>query len=382
MIGNRLRIAYVLLSPTFGMHQYTADLCNRTEALGYEVHLVTTQNVPRDRYSPEVNICTPATTTVAGFSSQCLDLKNLVRVMRVTFDIRPDLVHITGPHPWNPLLLRVLRRARVPTVHTIHDQHPHLGSAYGRLLYLWNGWVKKEADHLLVHSQRHQQDLLQAGIPPSRSTCTLLTHLFLSHSEQKRMIESLPPLYYEPWAFFLGRLEFYKGLHVLIEAAKRCGRGAGVSWGVKIAGSGQLDGLINDSIASNVQVHEGLVGDRSVIDLVSKCGLMVLPYVEASQSALIAASYFFYKPVVATNVGALPEYVVHGETGWVVPPNDPQALSATLQTALADTANLVQMGLAGRDWYERHRMVETVALKDMYAKVLNISRFRPGRSSI
>ena len=42
-----MRICYVVLSPTFGMHQYTADPANRMAAAGHELHLVTTTRAPR-----------------------------------------------------------------------------------------------------------------------------------------------------------------------------------------------------------------------------------------------------------------------------------------------------------------------------------------------
>ena len=46
------RICYVLLSPTLGMHQYTADLANRMVRADHDVSLVTTSHYPRDRYLP------------------------------------------------------------------------------------------------------------------------------------------------------------------------------------------------------------------------------------------------------------------------------------------------------------------------------------------
>ena len=51
-----MRICYVLLSPTYGMHQYTADLANRMLDAGHDVRLVTTATAPRDRYSPRLDI--------------------------------------------------------------------------------------------------------------------------------------------------------------------------------------------------------------------------------------------------------------------------------------------------------------------------------------
>ena len=41
------------------------------------------------------------------------------------------------------------------------------------------------------------------------------------------------------------------------------------------------------------------------------------------------------KPVIATNHGAAPEIIIHGQTGWLVPPNDPAALAEALERSLA-----------------------------------------------
>ncbi|WP_277541514.1 glycosyltransferase family 4 protein [Haloarcula laminariae] len=52
-------------------------------------------------------------------------------------------------------------------------------------------------------------------------------------------------------------------------------------------------------------------------------------------------------PVVASNVGGIPEMVVDGETGVLVPPNDPATLTATLSSLLDDPERLREMGAAG-----------------------------------
>ncbi len=192
-----MRIIYLLLSPTFGMHQYTADLANRMAAAGHDVHLVTTTHAPRDRYSPQVQIHTPLSARTTGFAPEGLDLPALRRVLHALTPSPlspslplpspltpslplplspspppplPPLVHITGVHLWNPALLRSLRRRGVPTVHTLHDLDPHLGVRFGRLIRLWNRAVLANADQILVHGQAYRQRLLREGLAPDRIT--------------------------------------------------------------------------------------------------------------------------------------------------------------------------------------------------------------------
>ena len=133
-----MRICYVLLSPTFGMHQYTADLANRLALAGHEVHLVTTRGLPTDRYAPTVRIHTPLTSTNTGFSPEGLRLSALRNSQSAIRDSEPDLVHFTGVHLWNVPLVANLRRHGVPVVHTLHDLDPHHGRQFGRLIRMWN----------------------------------------------------------------------------------------------------------------------------------------------------------------------------------------------------------------------------------------------------
>ncbi|HEY0605688.1 MAG TPA: glycosyltransferase [Herpetosiphonaceae bacterium] len=55
-------------------------------------------------------------------------------------------------------------------------------------------------------------------------------------------------------------------------------------------------------------------------------------------------------PVVASSVGGLPEVVRDGETGLLVPPEQPQALAEALLALIADPQRRVQMGAVGREW--------------------------------
>jgi glycosyltransferase involved in cell wall biosynthesis len=139
--------------------------------------------------------------------------------------------------------------------------------------------------------------------------------------------------------------------------------------GVVIAGPGRLQRCVRGPLPSNVKLQPGLAGDEQAVDWFRRCGLVILPYVEASQSALVAAAYFFAKPVAVSRVGALPEYVVEGQTGWLVPPGDAQALTEALAVALADPQRLARMGRAARAWYEQQRQAEGIALQAMYTRL-------------
>jgi glycosyltransferase involved in cell wall biosynthesis len=64
----------------------------------------------------------------------------------------------------------------------------------------------------------------------------------------------------------------------------------------------------------------------------------VCPYVDATQSGVVMTAYAFDRPVVATRVGGLPEYVHDGQTGLLVAERDPVALAAALVSVLTNAS--------------------------------------------
>lgn len=374
-----MRLIYLLLSPTFGMHQYTADLANRLAAEpGADVHLVTTTTLPRDRYSPAVHIHTPVVTHSTGFAREGLDPAALRRILRTVDQIAalppspprplsPSLIHITGVHLWNLALLPALRRRGYRVIHTLHDLDPHAGVRFPALIRLWNRLIVRGADRLLVHGETYRQRLLAQGVAPARVVALPLLHGFLSYAAS-----GLPAalndraVRCEPWALFFGRLERYKGVTTLLEAAQMAQQSGGPPLPVTLAGQGELRELWPGPLPAGVELRQRRIDDLEAIELFRRCGLLVLPYLDATQSALAAAAYSFGKPVIVSRSGALPEYVQEGVTGWVVPPGDAASLAQALQAGLADPARLAAMGQAGRQWVEAQRVREYQGLLELY----------------
>ncbi len=389
--GGALRLTYIVLSPSFGMNQYTADLANhRTvspESGESTVHVcaITSRAARLDRFGSHVAVRPVVDTQGAGLTLGNLNPAALRQVSRAIIQSRPDMVHFTGPHVWNPILLWLMRRAKIPTVHTIHDLDPHSGSSYGRLLYVWNNSIQRLADHILVHSQAYRARLIARGLSADRVTAVPLLHLFMSYELEQSLQgrASWEPVRTvtapTPFALFFARLEAYKGVDVLIEAMRELDGHSPVR--AVIAGKGDIQRYVSGGLPGNVEVRNYQIDDLEAIELFSACSVVVLPYLDATQSALIAAAYFFDKPVIVTRTGALPEYVLTEETGWIIEPRDAQALAARLQMALDDPVRLNRMGHAGHSWYEAQRRLERSALCSMYDTVGRKRNMRDGKAA-
>jgi glycosyltransferase involved in cell wall biosynthesis len=372
-----MRLCYVILSPTFGMHQYTSDLANRlagafeSDSSGAEVTVIAPFHIALDRYAPHIRVLPVVKIEGTGLSRTNFNLRGLRQVYRAIKNSRPDLVHFTGPHIWNPILLQLLRHAHIPTVHTIHDLDPHSGTSYGRLLHVWNDLIVRWAGQILVHGHVYRDRLMARGVPPQRVTYTPLLHLCFSYHAEATLRQRPPLVSYESFALFFARIEAYKGVDVLIEATQQVG-----PFGLRaiIAGRRSDEYALSGTLPDNVELRPRQIDDAEAIDLFSRCGVVVLPYRDATQSAVIAIAYFFGKPVIVTRTGALPEYVIEGQTGWIIDPEDAGQLASALQIALGDLTHASQVGSTGHEWYQVQRRQELNALKLLYEELINGER--------
>jgi len=371
-----MRLTYLLLSPTFGMHQYTADLANRMAGT-FDVQLVTGQRYPQDRYGPAVTVLTPADLPNTGLSPSSLRVRQLKQVQRALVESRPDVVHITGPHLWNVWLVRWLRRMRIPVIHTIHDLDPHHGASYGRLLHLWNWAILRTADHIVVHGEKYREHLVAGGLEPGKVTCTWLTHLFVGYETRRELDGHEFDVRYEPMVLFFGRQEPYKGVDSLLKAFDRLDglipeKETGQRPRLVLAGPGNEVQKMQRDSGPEVEWRNHLIGDQEGIELFRRCAVVVLPYRDATQSAIVAAAYYFRKPAIVTAVGALAEYVEPGKTGLVVEGDAVvEGLGLAMLDVLMRPGYKESLGRAGRAWYDEQRSRETQRFVDVYQRLIN-----------
>jgi glycosyltransferase involved in cell wall biosynthesis len=83
-------------------------------------------------------------------------------------------------------------------------------------------------------------------------------------------------------------------------------------------------------------------------------------------------------PVVATAMGGIPDLVVEGETGLLVPPSDPRALAGAIQSLLANASERARLGEAGQ---RRSLMFSATAvvprIESAYREVIETGTLRP-----
>ncbi len=154
----------------------------------------------------------------------------------------------------------------------------------------------------------------------------------------------------EPLLVSVGRLEANKGFIDLAEALARLPGGEAWRW-VLVGAGPDRDRLVGRlatlGLASRV-ILAGRLADDALHQWYDAADLFVHPTRYEGSSLVTLEAMLHRKPVLATRTGGLPDKVIPGGTGWLVPPGDSAALASTLEIALRSRDRWAAYGAAGR----------------------------------
>jgi glycosyltransferase involved in cell wall biosynthesis len=165
----------------------------------------------------------------------------------------------------------------------------------------------------------------------------------------------------EPLVGFVGRLTRQKGVDVLLRAFASVERGHPAARLI-LAGDGP-DRPALTALARSLGLRRAMfLGWRTdAADILADVDLAVMPSRWEGFGLTALEAMALGKPVVASQVSALPEIVVPGETGLLVPAGDSERLAGALRTLLDDPGRAGRMGRAGRDRVRNEFPVEKMA---------------------
>lgn len=299
--------------------------------------------------------------------------RNLFYTLKIYRQIKnfdPDIIHFQGGFIWFAFILPLLRRW--PIVTTIHDAEPHQGDILSRNMrwFLPNVMALRFSSKLIVHGDNIKNELLtKSAIHPDKIIKIIHGDSFLyRHDTTPKKCEHHRIL-------FFGRILKYKGLPYLLKAQPLISQEI-PDLKICIAGEGDIlknyDHLFIDRDCYEIYNH--YIDNKLMVELFQKSCLIVLPYSEASQSGVVSLAYTFSRPVVATNVGALPEIVEHNKTGLIVPPNDEKKLAEAIISLLKDENKCTRLGQNAYRKVKTEMSWENVAhlTEAVYADVLKI----------
>ena len=190
----------------------------------------------------------------------------------------------------------------------------------------------------------------------------------------------------------VGRLCEQKGQLLLLDAATRL-VAEGIPLEIVLVGDGEMRDEIARKIAeSGLGSHVRITGwadERQVKDELRSARALVLPSFAEGLPVVIMEALAMGRPVISTYVAGIPELVVDGECGWLVPAGDVEALyTAMKRTLLAGPDELERMGKAGRARVLAHydvdgsaRELRTLLETDQLREPSSRTKRRPSRTA-
>ncbi len=240
--------------------------------------------------------------------------------------LAPALVILQWWHPYFApcywMMCRLLKNTKILFV--CHNVFPHERFPLDRLL---TRAVLKRGSRYIVQSETDAEDLRTVvKNPVFRQTVHPTYNAFkiagISGEEARKILGISQD---KKVLLFFGFIREYKGLSYLIQAMPEVIRQVEDTELLVVGDfSGPedrqryLDMIQEYALGDHVTVYDGYIPDQEVEKFFAACNLVVLPYISATQSGIAQIAYGFEKPVVATNVGGLPDVVDDGSTGYVV----------------------------------------------------------------
>ena len=278
-----------------------------------------------------------------------------------------DVIHVHGAHEL--ILLVKLFLPRVPVIFTVHGYHGRQSPVGYRLAAVFCNLF---ANQVITVSQSELQLLATHHLKVKKTTL-----IYNGVVENKLDVDRITQLT-EQFATQItigtaARLSEAKGLRYLILAvAQLIDQYPEIR--LIIAGEGELEAELRQLVV-DLKVVEHVVFAGYVADLHNLLSLMqifVLPSIQEPFGLVCAEAMSLGKPIIGTNVGGIPEQVVHGVTGFIVPPGDPTALADSIDLLLSNPPLLAACGQKGYERYQE-KFALTGMLRDtvdIYEKVL------------
>jgi glycosyltransferase involved in cell wall biosynthesis len=290
-----------------------------------------------------------------------VDLPAAWRLSRLFRDLQPDVVHAHDPHgvAVAATALSIASPPRRPALVAARRVDFHLKSnSFSR-------WKYRQVDRFVTASEAIRLLLLEDGVPAER-TVTVHEGIDVDRVVAAESLNVREQYWFPPHSLIVGNIAAlvpHKGQKHLIDAAAIVVREMPEARFL-VLGEGELRASLEQQIKHlHLAQHVILAGFRAdVLAVLKGLDLFVMSSVTEGLGTSLLDAMAANRAVVATRAGGIPEVVVDGETGLLVPPRDARALAGAILDLLRDESRRRRFADAGfvrvRQRFSVDRMVE------------------------
>lgn len=369
------RILHIMRAPVGGLFRHVSDLAQEQARMGHEVGIVcdiTCGTAVEEKLKHLGTVCTlgvhrvPMSRTIG-----IADFSAYAAIKRLVDRLEPDVLHGHGAKGGAYARLMPRERGRI-ALYT-----PHGGSLH----YLWRNpagalylalerFLRRRTDGLLFDSEfsaacyRRKMGWIscQARIVPNG----LGEDDFVSLKDAKPTYD----------AVFVGELRALKGIATLIEATRLFAQQR--PFRLAIAGEGADEARFRAEVAAKgLDKNVDFLGHKSARDVFAQGRIVVVPSLAESSPYIVLEAIAAERPLVATNVGGIPE-IFGSCAGTLVPPGNATALYEGMRLML--DRPIAAQALASMLKKRAERLFVTARMaRDITQFYAELRRFKPGR---
>jgi len=347
-----------------GVENHVFELVRRLRLLGHTVYVVTSNQPPlnvKENFNFEKRL-----PLLFNASGKWGEIPICPSIFSALSDLHPDIVHVHTPPRFfaecAAFYFRYMSSTRIPLVVTYHLHNSSLKNL-GKIVWdlhnrTFQRFVFETADKIVVCNSQDVEVMQQEFGVPRKKIVTIPPGVDCDRFNPKKVKANLfkqKGISANNIILFTGRLNTVKGLNYLIQAFQL------VSEEIKdsvlvICGNGtgnykhDLENLTTTLNLSSRVVFLDPVSAQDYPSLLASCDVFVLPSLSESFSIVTAEALSMEKPVVATRVTGVKEFVRNNETGLMVEPRDVKALSNAIVELLKNRALAKKLGQNGRQF--------------------------------
>lgn len=273
---------------------------------------------------------------IPEFGNRMIDSINPITWLKTSREIKrlsPDLLIYKYWMPFfapslGTIARRVKSNGKTQTLCIIDNLTPHEKRPGDLVL---NRYLLNATDHFIAMSKTVEADLLSQK---PEASYRLVSHPVYSNfgapipkdEARKRLGISEKNV-----ILYFGYIRKYKGIQYLIQSVPKFSNHldaltiiAGEFYEDKLPYVQEIE---KTGQADKIRLIDQFIPDEQVNLYFSAADLVVLPYIHATQSGIMQIALSYELPCLVTRVGGLPEMVEEGQTGFIVPPENPDAIA-------------------------------------------------------
>jgi len=294
-------------------------------------------------------------------------------IRREIMKVRPDIIHVQGIGKYYSF--PILKECSNPVILTVHGIIHQESKSWRGLLGKYRGYVGRHLEKNMLNRAKY----LIAVSPYVKRTIAPMTagDISVIYNSLDEIFFSINKNEVPNRILFVGGIEERKGLHVLIDAIAAIKQTIPaiklhIVGGIRKASyyNDLLNQIVNLGLQDSI-VFKNHLSNSELMQEYSEAALFVLPSKEESLGVVLLEAMATGTPIVASNIGGIPDIIEDGQNGYLVNYGDSQAMASSIIKLLSDDKLRGEMGAKGKEMAKNY-VPHKIAMEhlSLYKRVL------------